>query len=197
MVLPRSSAERPASFSIDYFRDADHKTASWGIAAKQAPLPSSYGAQWHQGELPYNGRTRWIADAPLLDTPVASARVVGSQAAGFGRRLRLLLSSGGGDALTLRFAKGTKLIALGLAGAPELLPVNGPPDKALLRCTGRACEGLVVQADLADRRPIDAELFSYKFALPREGLSLQARRPRNAIPQYAPDSAITMTRVRL
>ena len=42
LFLPRSSAERPASFSIDYFRDADHQTASWGIlqagaAARQLP----------------------------------------------------------------------------------------------------------------------------------------------------------------
>jgi hypothetical protein len=108
-----------------------------------------------------------------------------------------VLSPGGGDAVTIRFAKETRLLALGLAGAPERLPPSGPPEKPLLRCTGRSCEGLTIEAVLADRRPIEAELFSYKFALPPEGSGLEAKRPKNAIPQYAPDSTITMTRLRL
>ena len=33
MIVPRSSAERPVGFGIDYFRDADHEQARyWGIA---------------------------------------------------------------------------------------------------------------------------------------------------------------------
>jgi hypothetical protein len=197
MLLPRSSAERPASFSIDYFRDADQKTASWGIAAKQAPLPPAFAGDWHQGTLPYNGRTRWIAAAPLLPTPLASARVVASQPAGTGRRVRIVLSPGGGDAVSIRFAKDTSLLAIGLPGAPIPIPATGQPEKALLRCTGRSCNNLVIEAVVSDNRPLQAELFSYRFALPAEGGSLVAARPKNAIPQYAPDSTITMTRVRL
>ena len=56
MILPRSSAERPAAFGIDYFRDADHDSASWGIAAKQAPLPAGYPGEWREGVLPYSSR---------------------------------------------------------------------------------------------------------------------------------------------
>ncbi|MGN6058835.1 MAG: M28 family peptidase [Sphingomicrobium sp.] len=197
MLLPRSSTERPASFSIDYFRDADQKTASWGIAAKQAPLPDGYRGDWHQGTLPYNGRTRWIAAAPLLATPLPSARVIASEPAGNGRRVRIVLSPGGGDAVSVRFAKDTKLLAMGLPGAPVPIPATGQPDKPLLRCTGRSCSNLVIEAVLSDKRPVQAELFSYRFALPPEGGSLRAAQPKNAIPQYAPDSTITMTRVRL
>ena len=61
LVVPRSNAERPLSFSIDYFRDADRKTASWGIASKQAPLPATFPGKWRKGVLPFNGRTRWIS----------------------------------------------------------------------------------------------------------------------------------------
>ena len=197
LSLPRSSVERPASFGIDYFRDADQKTASWGIADKQAPLPRGYRGEWHQGELPYNARTRWIADAPLLATPIASARLVGSQPAGSGRRIRIALSPGGGDAVSIRFAKDTKLLAIGLPAAPVPIPSTGLPEKPLLRCTGRSCNDLVIEAVLGDRRPVQAELFSYRFALPPEGRSLSALRPKNAIPQYAPDSTITITNVRL
>ena len=197
LLLPRSSAERPASFSIDYFRDADHKTASWGIAAKQAPLPSEYKGDWHQGVLAYNGRTRWIADAPLLTTPVASARLLANEPASSGRRVRIALSSGGGDAVSIRVAKDTKLLAIGLPGSPERIPATGQPEKPLLRCTGRSCKNLVIEAVVADKRPLQAEIFSYRFALPPEGQNLVAARPKNAIPQYTPDSTITMTRVRL
>ena len=147
--------------------------------------------------LPYSARTRWIAKAPLLATPVPSARLVANEVAGADRRVRFVLSPGGGDAVTIRFATDTKLRGIGLPGAPEGIPATGQPEKPLLRCTGRSCESLIIEAVLADRRPIEAELISYRFALPTEGRNLAAARPRNAIPQYAPDSTITMTRVRL
>ena len=197
LLLPRASAERPAAFGIDYFRDADHGTASWGIAAKEAPLPRAYAGEWHQDVLPYNARTRWISKAPLVSTPVANARLIASEPVGNGRRVRISLSPGGGDAVTIRFAKDTKLIALGLPGSVERIPPSGEPEKPLLRCMGRSCDGLVVEAVLGDRRPIEAELSSFRFSLPPEGRALAAARPKNAIPQYAPDSTITMSRVRL
>jgi hypothetical protein len=195
LLLPRSSAERPASFSIDYFRDADHGTTSWGIASKQAPLPASYPGQWHKGVLPFNGRTRWISEAPVVDTPVPTAKLISNDAVGAGRRIRIALSAGGGNAVTIRFARTAKLLALGLPAAPERLPGEGEPAKAMLRCSGRSCEGFVIEALLADRAPIEAELFSYRFTLPAEGAKLQAGRPANAIPQYSPDETVTLKRV--
>src|SRR5205085_12439675 len=64
LLVPRASAERPLAFSIDYFRDANRKRASWGVASKQAPLPAGFPGQWRKGVLPYNGRIRWIPPAP-------------------------------------------------------------------------------------------------------------------------------------
>jgi hypothetical protein len=197
MLLPRSSADRPASFSIDYFRDADHNTADWGVASKQAPLPRGFPGEWHKGVLPFNGRTRWISDAPLIDTPAPGARVISSEPAGTGRKIRIALSPGGANAITIRFAEGTKVLALGLPADPEPVPPTGEPTKATLRCSGRSCEGFVIEALLADRRPIQAELFSYRFSLPPEGRSLVKARPENAIPQYSPDETVTMKRARL
>jgi hypothetical protein len=197
LLLPRMTTERPEAFSIDYFKDLDHKTASWGIASKQAPLPKGFPGQWHSGVLPYNARTRWIADAPILDTPIPSARLIGSEPAGAGRRLRIALSPGGGDTVAIRFPEEAKVLALGLPGRPETIPEDGEPPKALLRCTGRSCEGLIIEALLGDRKPVKAELISYRFSLPPEGRPLEAARPRNAIPQYAPDSTIALNRIRL
>src|SRR4029078_12516998 len=86
LAMPRSSAERPLGMSIDYYREADFGTASWAVATKQAPLPRNFPGTWRKDPLPYNGRTRWVSRAPLLATPVATARLVASAPAGRGRR---------------------------------------------------------------------------------------------------------------
>ena len=197
LMMPRASAERPLGFNIDYFRDADAKSASWAVATKQAPLPGNFPGKWERKELPYNGRLRWASPAPLLDTPVAAARVVSTAPDAAGRRVRLALSPGGANSASIRFAKGANVLALGLAGAAIPLPPEGEPENAVLRCTGRSCEGLQVDVLLGDRRPVEVELFSTRFGLPTEARPLVAARPRNAIPQYAPDSTITMSRIRL
>jgi hypothetical protein len=197
MIVPRASAERPLGFSIDYFRDADAKFANWGIATKQAPLPANFPGRWERKELPYNGRLRWVSPAPLLETPVAAARVLAIAPSGAGRRIQLALSPGGGNSVSIRFPKDAKVLALGLAGDAIPLPAEGEPDKPLLRCTGRSCEGLQIEVLFGDRKPLTAELFSTRFGLPPEGQPLAAARPKDAIPQYAPDQTITMTHIRL
>jgi len=193
LLLPRASAARPASFGIDYFRDA--KTANWSIATKQAPLPRGFPGTWRKGVLPYNGRTRWIADAPLLDTPAPAARLIANEPFGSGRRVWIALSPGGGNAVAIRFAESAKVLGLGLPEAAVKIPAE--PGKAVLRCSGRSCEGFVIEAVLGDREPVVADLFSTRFALPPEGRPLAAARPKDAIPQYSPDSTITMRRIRL
>ena len=197
LAIPRASAERPLGFSIDYFRDADAKSASWAVATKQAPLPPNYPGRWEKTELPYNGRLRWASPAPLLQSPVPAARIISNSPDGTGRRMRLALSPGGGNSVSIRFPKDARVLALGLAGAAIPLPREGDPDKPLLRCTGRSCEGLRIDLLLGDRKPVEVELFSTRFGLPPEGQPLVAARPGNAMPQYAPDSTITMTHIRL
>jgi len=197
LAMPRASAERPLGFSIDYFRDATDGSANWSIATKQAPLPASFPGRWRAGILPYNGRTRWISPAPLVSTPEAIAHLVGSAPAGSGRRIRIALSRGGGDSVAIRFPERAKVLALGLPGQAVPVPAKGEPKKAMLRCTGRSCDGLVIEALLGDARPMTAELFSTRFGVPPQGAPLIAARPRNAIPQYAPDSTITRSVVKL
>jgi len=107
------------------------------------------------------------------------------------------LSPGGGDSVSIRFPEGAKVLALGLPGEAVPVPASGEPKKAALRCTGRSCEGLVIEALLGDPRPVTVELYSMRFGLPAEAKSLVAARPHNAIPQYAPDSTITRSHVKL
>jgi hypothetical protein len=197
LAMPRASAKRPLGMSIDYYREANFGTAKWAIATKQAPLPEKFPGQWRKGTLPYNGRTRWIAPAPLVATPVATARLVSTAPAGAGRRIRIALSPAGGDAVAIRFPERAKVLALGLPGQAVPVPPDGQPSKAALRCTGRSCEGLVIEALLGESRPVTVELYSTRFGLPPQGAPLLAARPRNAIPQYAPDSTITRSHAKL
>jgi hypothetical protein len=196
LCLPRSSAERPAAFTIDYFRDLNRREADWAIATKQAPLPTAFPGKWERGILPYNGRTRWIADAAKLAVPMPGARIVSVTPAWKGRRVRIALSPGGANSVAIRFDKQAALVALGRPGQLERIPRDGEPDKPLLRCSGRSCEGFVAEAVFADRKPVEVEIIATRFALPAEGRALQAARPTNAQPQYAPDSTISLARAK-
>ncbi|HEX6661080.1 MAG TPA: hypothetical protein VF067_04330, partial [Sphingomicrobium sp.] len=173
------------------------KSGKWAVATKQAPLPSDFPGKWTKAVLPYNGRTRWVSTAPLLATPVPAARVIATEPNGAGRRIRLALSPGGGNSVAIRFPRDAKVLALGLPGSAIRIPAKGDPEKALLRCTGRSCEGLEIEVMLADTKAIQAELFSTRFGLPPQGQPLIAARPRNAIQQYSPDQTITMDRIKL
>ena len=197
LAMPRYSAERPLGMSIDYYREANFGAANWAIATKQAPLPRNFPGTWSNDTLPYNGRTRWVSRAPLIATPVATARLVASAPAGHGRRIRIVLSPGGGDGVSIRFPESAQVLALGLPGGAVSVPANGEPKKAALRCTGRSCEGLVIEALLSNPRPVTVELYSTRFGLPPQAAPLVAARPRNAIPQYAPDSTITRSHMKL
>jgi hypothetical protein len=195
--MPRASAERPLGFSIDYYRDAAGNKADWAVATKQAPLPSDFPGEWHKGELPYNGRPRWIAPAPRLQAPMPQVRIIASETAGSGRRVRIVLSTGGANTIAIRFPADAKVLAVGLPGAALPIPAEGDPQKALLRCTGRSCDGLQIEVLFGDRQPVTAELFATRFGLPPEGIKLEAARPANAQPQYAPDETITRATTRL
>ena len=115
---------------------------------------------------------------------------------GKGRRVRIALSPGGGNAVAIRFPEHAALVALGRPGQLERIPAEGDPGQAVLRCSGRSCNGFVAEVVLADRKAVQAEIIATRFALPPEGRALQAARPVNAQPQYAPDSTIALTRMK-
>ena len=196
MLMPRASAERPAAFTIDYFRDDSQGDANWTIASKQAPLPAILPGKWQKGVPVYSSRTRWVSPAPQLEVPRPDLRFVKNDPAGKGRRVWLVLSSGGANAVSIRFHEGAKVLRLGTPGSTIAVPAKGEPDKALLRCSGRSCEGLVIEALLGDRAKVTADLAATRFSLPPEGAPLAARRPAHAQPQYGTDSSVRMRTVR-
>jgi hypothetical protein len=107
------------------------------------------------------------------------------------------IDRGGFDSVGLRFAKGTPILAMGLAGDAQAIPKSAGKGPSLLRCAGRRCDGLKVEIRLGDRKPIKAELVGTAFALPPQGAPLVAARPTSHIPQYAPNSSVRIVGVKL
>ena len=197
LLAPRSSAERPLAFTIDYIRDDDGREAHWAVASKQAPLPAEWSTfgKWKRGELPYSGRTRWLAQAPPLVIPAGSVTVLGEKRSPSGRTVRLRFDRGGADTVALRFAKGVTVRAMGLAERPW--PIEGAEGQAVLRCSGRSCDGMVADVELEGTKPVEAAVIATRFELPPEGARLQAARPHNAHSQYGTDSSVRVSPIEL
>ena len=198
-AIPRSNAERPLAFTLDYVRDDARRRAYWAVASKQAPMPPGWDkvGHWERGILPYSGRTRWLAPAPVIDIPAGSLRKLGETRDGDGRIVRLQLGSGGGNALMLRFDKGVAVTAMGLPGAMQRVDPGAEAEPSILRCSGRSCDGLVVELRLSGTKPVAARLVTARFALPLQSAPITAMRPANSQPQYGPDSSIRIAEVTL
>ncbi|MGI8932413.1 MAG: M20/M25/M40 family metallo-hydrolase [Sphingomicrobium sp.] len=192
MILPRTSEARPGAFTIEYVRDDLRGKTSWTVASKQAPLPDDWDrfGRWQVIVMPHNGRRRWSINAPSIDVPRPMIRLLSSVAEGKGRRVQLAISRGGGDAVSLKFAKDVPVVAMGLTSRTRLIPPDAEPAPAFLRCSGRACDGLVVEVLLGGTGKVKAELIGTRFGLPEESKPLADARPARTHPQYAPDSSI-------
>ena len=199
LVMPRASQERPLAFTVDHVQDERTGKAAWAIAAKQAPLPTSFDrfGPWKAASVPYNKRLRWQAAAAPIDGPRGGLAVEASVSEGNGRRLRLRLDRGGADSLMLRFDDDVPVLALGLPGRTRAFDREAKKDPFILRCTGRSCDGLEVEVLLGTARPVTAMLVAQRFAPPREAAQLLALRPRHAHPQYSPDSQVRVRAVKL
>ena len=85
---------------------------------------------------------------------------------------------------------------MGLAGRPWRLD-DGAEGEAVLRCSGRSCDGMFVDVEIGGTKTVQATVVTTRFSLPPEGARLKAARPPNAHPQYGTDSSIRITPVEL
>ena len=199
LLAPRSTEDRQAVFTVEYFKDLAGRRALWGISNKAVPLPSGWAGSdgWEIEELPYSSRRRWTAQAPDLPVPAPAFEVVGQQAApGGGRRVLMVLRPNGADAIGVRFPAEAQLRRAGLAGK-TLEPGGNASDAGWVRCTGRACDGMTVELLLGRTEPVEVEVLGTWFRLPDAAAPLVAARPALSRPQYTPDSTYVIGRARL
>jgi hypothetical protein len=74
---------------------------------------------------------------------------------------------------------------------------GGRKDAYVLRCSGRSCDGAVVDLLVGSRAPLPLTLIGIRAGLPPEGAPLLRARPANAQPQYSPDGTIGVAKLRL
>ena len=192
MTMERTSAERPGALTLSYVRDEISGQSLWAMANKRAPLPGAVKrlGHWRDAEMAFNGRHRWITEAPLLDIPRPAVRLVSSVIAGNGRVVRMAIDRGGTDSVALRFDKAVPVRAMGLAGKPRPIPGDAKPGPSSIACSGRACDGLVIEVRLAGRARVKARLIGTRFGIPPEAKTLIGSRPPHTQPQYAPDNSV-------
>ena len=169
----------------------------WAAFDNQSPLPDAIKrlGKWRDAELAYNGRRRWVSDAPLLDTEVPSLRLLSSVTSGKQRIVRLAFDRGGNDMIGLRFGKGVPVLAMGLTGQPRAISPNAEPGASSINCSGRACDGLAIEIRLAGNARVKAMLIGIRFAIPPQARPLIDARPVNTQPQYAPDNVVRIKSV--
>jgi hypothetical protein len=199
LLIPRATADRPLAMTIDHVQDERLGTATWAIAAKQAPLPDAFASfgDWQPGPLPYNKRVRWLAQAPLMEGPRGHLTLRASTTAEGRRLVRLRLDRAGADSILLRFDDTTSVLAMGLPGKRRVIDREAEQGPSIIRCTGRTCDGLEVEVLLGTDQPVVAMLVATRFVPPPEAAPLLAARPRDAQPQYSPDSQVRVRAIRL
>ena len=197
LAMPRTSAERPGAMTFSYVRDEVSRQSLWAVSDKQSPLPGAVKrlGKWRDVELAYNGRHRWVSDAPLIDTSLPAIRLVSNAIDGKQRVVRLTLNRGGADSIGLRFDKNVPVLAMGLAEQPRAISRKAKPGPSSISCSGRACDGLVIEIRLAGQAPVKARLIATRFAIPAQAKPLIDARPVNTQTQYAPDNEVRVRAV--
>ena len=197
LAMPRTSAERPGGLTLSYVRDEVSKQSLWAVSNKQSPLPDAIKrlGKWRDVELAYNGRHRWVSDAPLIDTSLPAIRLVSNAIDGKQRVVRIMLNRGGADSIGLRFDKDVPVLAMGLAGQPRAISTKAKPGASSISCSGRACDGLMIEIRLAGPARVKARLIGIRFVIPAQARALVEARPVNTKTQYAPDNEVRVRAV--
>ena len=198
LFIPRATADRPQAMTVDHVQDERRGEAHWAIAAKQAPLPPSFDrfGPWRSGPLPYNKRPRWLAQAPLIEGARGNLTLIQDRPGQGNRLIRLRFDRAGADSVLLRFDEKTPVLAMGLPDRLQSIDDKADKGPSILRCTGRRCDGLVVEVILGTTKPVLAMLVAARFAPPPEAPPLIAAMPRNSHPQYSPHGQVRVRAVR-
>ncbi|MEO8175731.1 MAG: M20/M25/M40 family metallo-hydrolase [Sphingomicrobium sp.] len=198
VAVPAYSADRQQHFSIEHV--ADGRRAWWSVTNDGAPLPKAFKAvgRWHRGDLPFSERERWLTAAPVTGGLAAPAvEVVGQQGSGAGRRVSVRLLPNGASSITLIAPENAAIRAGGIGAFVRPVGRGSSDGRYALRCFGRSCDGQVMDLTIGSPRPVEFIVLGWRPGLPPDAAALVRGRPVNARPQYAADSSLAMSRVRL
>jgi hypothetical protein len=197
LAAPAYSADRQQRFVIEHVTDAAASKSWWSILNDGAPLPHNLGPGWRRGELPFSDRKRWLLPAPAdPDANAPAAELESDIRAGNERTLTIRLVANGNEDLAMIAPADAKIRS---AGAPGFVrPIDPNLDgKYAIGCSGRSCDGAVLQLTTDQSDPIKFVILGTKTPLPPSAAPLLSARPKFARPQYNRDESIVFTVERL
>jgi hypothetical protein len=197
LAAPAYSADRQQRFVIEHVTDAAARKSWWSILNDGAPLPRKFGPGWRRGELPFSDRKRWLLPAPVDPNANApAAELVSDIRAGNERTLTIRLVANGNEDFAMIAPADAKIRS---AGAPGFVRPVDPnlEGKYTIGCSGRSCDGAVLQLTVDQPNPVKFILLGSRAPLPPSAAPLLAARPKFARPQYNRDESIVFTVERL
>jgi hypothetical protein len=194
--FPAYSEDRKQAFGIDYVVEGGK--AQWMVVNDGAPLPRGFEGFAPPAKVPWSGRDRWAAPAPAPQgTPPLPAQKLGERPHPEGRLVTLRITARNAETVSLRAEPEAQLKAVRIGGATRRFGTGGEKEDYSFRCSGRSCEGAVVELLVGSRAPAEATVTAIRSGLPPAARPLLAARPRTAQPQYAPDSTVIVAKLRL
>ncbi|QNM83103.1 M28 family peptidase [Sphingomonas sabuli] len=197
-AAPAYSADRQQRFFIQHATDVNAGKAYWAVGNDQSPLPEGYGGMaWRWGKLPYGERERWLADAAAVaGLRPPEVTVVESLVEDGWRTVVFRIASNGADSVTLTAPGDAQLVSAGNGAFVRRFSGEAEGDFQVT-CFGRSCDGATLQLTAASPRKLSVTLSGVWGGLPAGASALVGQRPRNARPQYVPDSTVTLERIAL
>jgi hypothetical protein len=198
-AAPAYSADRQERFLIQHATDTGTGRAYWSVVNDGALLAENFGnvAGWRRGELPHIEGKRWITPtAAIASLAPPRLHLIGNSRQGGLRTVIFRIESNGADSVTLIGAKDAQIVSAGAAGFVQPIAPD-TEGNYYLGCSGRSCDGAVMQFTTRDAKPMPFTLIGSRRGLPATAKALLDQRPRFARPQYSPDATLTISRVAL
>jgi len=197
LAAPPYSADRQQRFVIEHVTDAATHESWWSVLNDGARLPRNFKPTWKRGELPFSERQRWLLPAPADPNAKApAAQLLSEVHSGDERTLTVRMVANGNEDLALIAPADAKIRSAGVAGfiRPIDPDLNG---KYLIGCSGRSCNGVLLQLTIDQPNPVKFIILGSKAPLPPSAAPLLAARPKLARPQYNRDESIAFAVERL
>jgi hypothetical protein len=200
-LAPAYSADRQQQWTLQYGVDQRSPQPFWSIVNDRKPLPAAFDSfgRWEQLRVPGLGtRPRWVAPArpqPGLIQPRVLPLETGAIPGG--RRVRVRLQPNGSNSILLVADPGASVVAAGTPGQVRRFDHRGSSPTASLNCTGRSCDGAVLEFWLRGNEPLKLLVVGTRWSLPPSAGPLKNAQPANARAQYLPDATILLSRVQL
>lgn len=189
-AAPAYSADRQQLFVVEHVMNAAQGKSWWSVINDGAPLPKSFLSRWTRGKLPFSDRVRWLAPAPANPAIRAPNGQTVSEVKSSGERtLELRLQSNGNDNVVLLAPADARIRSAGAPGFVRSIDQN-EPGRFSISCSGRSCDGAVLQLTIGQPKPVRFIIVGNRAALPPGAAALVSARPKFARPQYNRDESI-------